>query len=384
MTQALSIEGPVERAHRDIPLPRERTAQVRGSAALPAGLTVVSADNHWTVTGDIFYERFPAHLRERAPRLRTDEQGNHLWELNGESMLPPAIMTNLASFETVPGATAIEPRLRDLDAEGVVKELNFGNAINLAHSLPDLEVRDWVYRIYNQHLAELAAQAPGRFYGVGMLNHWDMAKVKDSLAELIDLGLKTFMLPQMPKGADNSSLNYCLPEMDPLWAAIEESGLPVCFHVGEFFQDGPGGLGTTAMVTFGPFRKNLGELIFGGIFDRHPGLQVVFAEGDLNWVPGALQTAEMVYDCFAVDPVPARRPTEYWHDHCYATFQSDPIGLSMLDVIGADRVMWASDYPHAESTFGLGWTAMEAVVDAVTEEQARMILGDTATRLFKL
>jgi predicted TIM-barrel fold metal-dependent hydrolase len=62
----------------------------------------------------------------------------------------------------------------------------------------------------------------------------------------------------------------------------------------------------------------------------------------------------------------------------------DPIGLQLLDQIGADRVMWSSDYPHYESTFGYGWTAIEAVLDAVSEDDARMILGGTAMELFKL
>ena len=47
------------------------------------------------------------------------------------------------------------------------------------------------------------------------------------------------------------------------------------------------------METFGPFRRNLAQLIFGGIFDRHPDLKAVFVEAEINWVPGALQSASM-------------------------------------------------------------------------------------------
>jgi predicted TIM-barrel fold metal-dependent hydrolase len=370
-----------------IGLPRDRAAQERHPAhSIPQGTVVVSADNHWSVTGDIFYERMPAALRDRAPRLWTDDAGVHHWHLDGKSMLPNTVIKNLSSFEAVPGCVEIAPRLADLDKEGIEKEIVFGNAINAFFSFADLEVREWVFRIYNQYLAEVATEAPDRFFGVGFVNYWDMSRAEESIGQLKDLGLKTFNLPQVPKGANGALLNYALPEMDPLWAAIEDAGLPVCFHVGEFFQDGPGGVGTSAMVNFGPFRRNLGELIFGGIFDRHPNLKVVFAEADLNWVPGALQTAEMTYDCYVglLQPELEHRPTYYWRRNCYATFQYDPIGMAMLDRIGVDRVMWASDYPHPESTFGVGWSAIDAVTSDVSEDDARRILGSTALEVFGL
>ena len=77
------------------------------------------------------------------------------------------------------------------------------------------------------------------------------------------------------------------------------------------------------------------------------------------------------------------RPSDYWHNHCYATFQNDRLGLSQIDLIGADRVMWASDYPHSEGSYGYGRQSMKTVVDMVGEEKARAILGDTAIKLFK-
>lgn len=174
--------------------------------------------------------------------------------------------------------------------------------------------------------------------------------------------------------------------MDPIWSAIEESGLPVVMHVGESHVGGVGSFGISAMVNFAPFRKQLGELIFGGILDRHPGLQVVFTEGDINWVPAALQTAEWIYDTTPIlDPRPIHEPSYYWHNHCFATFQVDPLGLEQLDRMGYDRVMWAADYPHTESTLGFGWRAMQDVIDACpSDREARLILGETAAKFFKI
>jgi predicted TIM-barrel fold metal-dependent hydrolase len=174
--------------------------------------------------------------------------------------------------------------------------------------------------------------------------------------------------------------------MDPLWQAIEDADLPVCFHVGEFFKDGPGGQGTMIMVNFGPFRKNFGELIFGGIFDRHPKLQVIFVEAEINWVPGALQTASMGFECYydVLNPQIKHHPRHYWFNNCYAGFTHDPVGMRMLDLVGVDRVLWSADYPHMESSFGYNWDSIKTVLDSVSEDDACKILGGNAMRVFKL
>ena len=366
-------------------LPVDRTAQRQGDHTLPKGTVVVSADNHWSIVDDIFYDRAPRDLKSRMPRRVIDEGGLDL-RIGGKSVIPAAFRKVFKSFEDIPGCTQLDARLADLETEGIQKEIVFGNSIGVFLGFPDVEVRECIYRIYNEYIAQLGAAAPSRFYGVGYVNFWDMTKVRDSLMHVKDLGLKTYLLPINPKGADGVPLSYCADDMEPLWAAAEEVGLPICFHVGEYFQDGPGGIGTTQMVSLGPFRKTFGELIFGGILDRHPSLRVVFVEGDLNWIPGALQTAQMVCECYAdiIEPKVSHDPWHYWQNNCYATFMADPAGIRMIDLIGPDRVMWASDYPHVESTYGYSWTAIQAVVDGVAGHDARNILGGTAISVFGL
>ena len=104
-------------------------------------------------------------------------------------------------------------------------------------------------------------------------------------------------------------------------------------------------------------------------------------------MPAALQDAEVLYDTFGngdiIEPL-EHRPSHYWHTNCYATFQNDPLGLRLLDVVGAERVMWATDYPHSEGSFGFGRSSVRAVIDATSADEARAILGGTATKLFKL
>jgi predicted TIM-barrel fold metal-dependent hydrolase len=71
----------------------------------------------------------------------------------------------------------------------------------------------------------------------------------------------------------------------------------------------------------------------------------------------------------------AKSVADYWNDHMCASFMVDPLGLEMIDRIGVDRVMWSSDYPHNESTFGYSETSLAAVVEAVGAEAAVKIVS---------
>jgi predicted TIM-barrel fold metal-dependent hydrolase len=209
------------------------------------------------------------------------------------------------------------------------------------------------------------------------------------MRQIVDLGLKTFMIPVNPgKSIESNEISYCDPIMDRFWDVVADAGLPICFHVGENANvEHRSGSGGSLMTLLAPFRKPFGQLVFGGVFDRHPNLKIVFAEGGIAWVPPALQDAEMIFDSFGNGDVLDHmdlRPTEYWHKNCYATFQVDALGLKQLDIIGADRIMWATDYPHSEGTFGYGREAVRAIVEMTGADDARAILGGTAIEVFTL
>jgi predicted TIM-barrel fold metal-dependent hydrolase len=62
----------------------------------------------------------------------------------------------------------------------------------------------------------------------------------------------------------------------------------------------------------------------------------------------------------------------------------DPLGLSMIDELGVDRVMWAADYPHNESTFGYSQRSVAAVVDALGPEPAALVVSDNVRKFLGL
>ena len=74
----------------------------------------------------------------------------------------------------------------------------------------------------------------------------------------------------------------------------------------------------------------------------------------------------------------------YWDHHMSASFMVDPLGLRLLDEIGVDNVMWSSDYPHNESTFGYSERSLATVVDAVGPEDAVKIVSTNIQKFLGL
>lgn len=375
-------------ADQEIPFALHREAPAT-RADLPDGTVLASADSHILELDD-WADRMPPQFRDRAPRAWVDDTGlTHYMYDNAEVLdfFDPCVQTGRAGIHDV------EARIADMDAEGIAKDVLFPQwsfailAGVRAATHADVVAHDPAYamayiRAYNAYVAEVCATHPDRLYGLGILNFWDADAAADNVAEIAALGLKGLIMPTSPPG-----VAYNDPTMDPLWSAIEESGLPLSFHVGERFDlSGPGVLGTGLMLNFHPYRRLWSLLTFSGVFERHPALEVVFTEGQLHWVPGALQDADQFHSSFGslLKPRLAHAPSHYWHQNCYATFQQDPVGLGMLPMIGADRVLWSTDYPHTESVVGRCQEAAGAVARATSADEARAILGGTAIALWDL
>jgi predicted TIM-barrel fold metal-dependent hydrolase len=363
--------------------PKDRQAHaVAANTGLPTGTEVFSADNHISLADDIFYERFPASLKDRAPRVFYEGDAWTLG-LNGKSILPPVFTDVLMQYDPLPGSSTgdLEARMAELAGDGVTRELAFPNAVLALMGYPDLEVRDLCFRVYNQYLAELQERAAGRFYGVGLINWWEGEGARRSLSEMKELGVRTFWLPLKPgTHADGEPIDFNSARMAPVWEAIEEVALPVSHHIGEGPISSPcarNALAVSMVHQSAPFREMFGRYVFGGLLDRYPGLRVGWFEGGINWVLSTIQDAEHMYASFQhmIDAEIEHDVRYYWDNHMYSSFMVDPLGLEMVERIGLDRVMWSSDYPHNESTFGYSEQSMAAVVHAVGAENAARIVN---------
>ena len=135
----------------------------------------------------------------------------------------------------------------------------------------------------------------------------------------------------------------------------------------------------------GIFRP-LAEMIYGGLFERFPRLRVVAVETGLGWIPYFLQVLD---DNFLRRRWPTgihlkRLPSEYFRDHIWATFINDAHGIENRHIIGADHIMWSTDYPHNNSNWPDSRRFLDYELKGVPEEEKRKIVRDNAVKMYRL
>ncbi len=189
------------------------------------------------------------------------------------------------------------------------------------------------------------------------------------------------------------------PTWEPFWAAAAETRLPVGLHL--FVRSPAGRPGVHPIATAAiagvmvPFQllDPLVGIIFSGVLERHPGVRLVLAESGIGWIPFVLARMDHEYGKY----VEARegweerggipltlRPSEYFRRQVWATFQDDAAGLGLLAMIGDDRVMWASDYPHPDSTWPNSRRVIEAQMRGLPEDTRRKLTRENARALYGL
>ena len=371
--------------------PKDRHPGPVTDVGLPAGTEVFSADNHISLAEDIFYEQFPASMKDRAPRVVNVDGG---WVVAADTtpILVKEFIQVLTQYDPIPGSHTgdVDARLAALDAEGVHRELAFPNSVLAVFGWPDREVRELCFRLYNQHIAEVQERSGDRIYGVGLVNWWDPEGTERTLTELKALGLTTFLMPINPgRDEDKRPIDYSSTAMDPVWDVIEDAGVPVSHHIGESPPATPNQFNPVAigmLQSVAPFRDCFGKYVLGGILDRHPRLRIGWFEGGINWVPSAIQDAQHIRASFdhIADLQVDHDPQHYWDEHMVASFMVDPLGLDLIDRVGVDRAMWSTDFPHNESTYGYSAESLASVVDAVGTEAAVPIVGGNIRRYLGL
>jgi predicted TIM-barrel fold metal-dependent hydrolase len=130
---------------------------------------------------------------------------------------------------------------------------------------------------------------------------------------------------------------------------------------------------------------SMGRLLMGGVCERFPSLRFLFLESGGGWVPTQLQRMDEQVKAFPLERRWLRLlPSEYFRRQCWVGFEPEEWNLAAsASFLGADRILWASDYPHPEFHPGVVKELREAVAALPEDAQAR-ILGDNAVEAYRL
>jgi predicted TIM-barrel fold metal-dependent hydrolase len=364
---------------------------------------ILSSDSHVFEPPDLWTTRIDAPFRDRAPRIRRVDGADEI-VVEGDQVLSgiglisnagarfeaPETISGSGRFEDVPqGGYDPEQHLKDMALDGVAGEVLYPSQGLFYFRVKDGALMSAIFRAYNDWLAEFCRVDPARLKGIAMINLDD---VRDGIAELeraARLGLAGAMISEYPL----EDRRYDSPEYEPFWSAAESLSMPLSLHTatrrqGKIRGAGPKTLrdaSSRATKVIGP-ATSLCDMIFSGVFERHPRLVVAVVEFELAWAPHLLDTMDYTYRERHEEALyrfkDGMRPRDFFHRNVVLSFQEDAVGIRLRDVIGVDNMMWGSDYPHSESTFPRSRQILAEILAGVPDDEQAKIVGGTTARVY--
>ena len=131
---------------------------------------------------------------------------------------------------------------------------------------------------------------------------------------------------------------------------------------------------------------SLGRLLMGGVCERFPDLKFLILESGGGWAASILERMDEEIEA---NPQESRwltmRPSEYFRRQCWISFEpNDPTLPRVADLIGEDRIIWASDFPHSDAVYPGSVKALEDTIAPLSDAVKDQIRGSNAVAAYGL
>lgn len=359
---------------------------------------IISADSHITEPPDCYKGHIAARYRDTAPYI-TEMQGlGDVFVIDGMPAPIPLGLVAAAGLdpkdikaEGVAFAdlhrSGWDPKARAADQarDGIAAEILYPTVGMVLCNHPDVEYKQACMEAYNRWLAEYCAGAPGRVFGLGQTAVSSVSGAVEDLQRMKQAGFVGVMMP----GEPGTPFDYDDPQFDPLWEAAVDLGMPLSFHI---LTSRTSGLNAARGPKINAFlqiirscQDVMGLFIFSGVFDRHPRLKLVCAEADAGWVPHYMYRMDHAYEYhryWMKAPPLERKPSEYFRENIAMTFQDDYVAFQCKDMVNIRRLMWASDFPHSDSTWPRSRAVLTEQTAHLTEQERDWICHDNVAEWY--
>ena len=404
-------------------------------------LRYIDSDGHILEPPTGMLEFAPAAFRDRIWHVEVDADGKQ-WIVYNGARTPANGLAGTAGFsdedvdrvragelqylETRPSGWTPDLRLADMDEDGVELSVLYPTFMLGLQSLHDVEFGRVQARAYNEWCAEHLRGGKGRLFGAGALppmhSPEDVQAVADEIRFVADQPgmVSVFMRP-------NPAVEWRYfndPVYDPIWSAAQDTGLPIGFHpflapdlpgaceglklarprgadgayqpLDEFEADRDAD-GQSAMSTIyftqaiaNPVdvMSTLCYITAGGVAERFPGAKFIFLEANGGWLVPWLERLDHHSRKFSWDvPWLKMLPSEYFRRQCWISFDPDESMLAFTansPLCGADRITWASDYPHPDAKFPGITEELSEALEGLTHAQKVAITSESSRELYGL
>lgn len=368
---------------------------------------VISADSHVNEPVDL-WEDFPkATLGDIGPKIVTTDKGDG-WQMgpNAEVRLigPSAVagrkreeyMSKPVTYENMrPGSFQPGPRLKDQDIDGVDAEVLYPGVMRSLDRGANAAARLATAEIYNEWMADFCKYDPKRLIGVGVvpsIDDEDGKNIVKATRHAHKLGLPTVYPVQKDGG---QPINH--PNAEGFFRTCEELGMPISIHASmgrnpyfrnmtPEYQKLTGSREMIVGLTPMGMAENIALLIFSGVLMRYPKLKIVLVEGGVGWIPWVLERLDHTFHVHRpyMGSKITELPSETFAKHFYATFGEESSGIRLRDMLGTDNLMWASDYPHSDTSWPKSREQIERLTAGLPAAEKRKLICDTAAKLYGL
>jgi predicted TIM-barrel fold metal-dependent hydrolase len=283
---------------------------------------------------------------------------------------------------------AFDARLSNMDEEGTDVHMMVPDVGIGLSTLGDTAIEMGLIGAYHRMADDWLNRYPGRFMALLAVSG---TAVEESVAEIKRWGGTKWAAGVLPFAALDRPLDH--PDMEPIYAAAAEHDLPIMHHsmtwVPPYFpgyqnMDDNRMLARLCSHPWGAM-KFMGSMFGSGVLDRFPDLRVGILESGVGWLPFWLRRMEEQIEYVGFTADLKKKVHEYIADRRFCasiemTEDEDMIRM-VMDFIGDDVLMYASDYPHAECEYPdspsrvMGWKS-------IPEASMKKLMWDNATRFF--
>jgi predicted TIM-barrel fold metal-dependent hydrolase len=354
---------------------------------------VVDADAHVIEPRELWDDYLEDRFRERGPRFASTERGLNALLIDDQLIAASAFelargASTVASDRPATRHATIDGRLADMDSEGITAAVLFPTMGLYLAEVRDPALLAALCRAYNNWLADECAQGQDRLFGAALLPLADIDAAVTELDRVIDgHGAKVVMV--RPNPANGRPLHH--PAYDRLWARAAAADVAVAVHEGW-----SAGLPTLASDRFDnaaiehalshPMEQMAAcvGLILTGVLERHPALRVAFLESGGGWVPYLLHRMDEHFEMWpSFMSKVTLKPSEYFVRQCFVSIDpQEPHIDPLVAAIGDESIVWATDYPHADSVFPGAVDVLRSGMKELSTTSQERILSSNAQRLF--
>ena len=380
---------------------------------------MVSCDNHANEPLDWASARVEKKYLDRIPHVKTDADGTQ-WLVSEagppmpvkvpkgrEDLLPTresfesfeimAAYSDKMDDEDVLRAAAgrdVAQRIKDRESQGIDAELIFPQKGILSFATPDPVFSGVLTRAWNRWAREYFDSDWDRSLPMALIAAGEIDAAVKEVYWAKDNGFHGVQLGCRPiyhrRDQSRHPLEYNDKAFEPLWSALEETAMPITFHVatGQDPRAVRGGGATIITYICHSLETTIEpivHMIASGVFERHPKLTASTIEGGIGWVPFVVNQMDYSFRAHHmwVRPVIPNLPSSYYRRHCAAAFIDEPAEVqNAVDQGFEDNMLWSSDYPHHEGSYPYCAASIMRQMNGLTEAQREKILGLNAARIF--